>query len=360
MPNLAAARRVGDITFVVEVWELQRRVTLFHSSWRAPFLPHDATCQWRWVVLGNHYQQHEWVEGTRESCAASEAPPIRPPLGWRAGQWFVSRAPGDCDEAGWQYAHDFYVGSHHWGGSITAMHVRRRLWCCFIERTDEAVDADVDVGGVGPLRRSMSRGFVHSMHMTTVLQDSVPWFCLAQELGSIFAEEWKPGCLIVDILMGQDARDIEVGPWLQQEAGGDDSKPWWKGVRELTMEVPVVPESSFSPSSTRAAATYLIWAERKGGDTSISITSSLAFLGLPYQDYFSVQGELSLRPSGGGIAVNKSFAVVFSHSTIFQSTIERGTKQGQEITGEANMAVLRARSQNLPPKTLSEHVLQGG
>eukprot|EP00913_Durusdinium_trenchii_P023860 g22408.t1 len=26
---------------VFEVWELQRRTTMFHDDWRAPFLPHD-------------------------------------------------------------------------------------------------------------------------------------------------------------------------------------------------------------------------------------------------------------------------------------------------------------------------------
>lgn len=27
--------------YFLQVWELQRRTTMFHDDWRAPFLPHD-------------------------------------------------------------------------------------------------------------------------------------------------------------------------------------------------------------------------------------------------------------------------------------------------------------------------------
>jgi hypothetical protein len=113
---------------VVEIWELQRRITLFHHTWRAPFLPHDLQKKWRWLDKG--YRKHPWTLGTRDSASRSEVPPLRPPEGWanQSVEWFVVKNLGHCDKDGWQYAADFYDDNNWWGDNPTFNHCRRRLW----------------------------------------------------------------------------------------------------------------------------------------------------------------------------------------------------------------------------------------
>lgn len=36
----------------LKVWELQRRTTMFHDDWRAPFLPHDGQKPHGWIEMG--------------------------------------------------------------------------------------------------------------------------------------------------------------------------------------------------------------------------------------------------------------------------------------------------------------------
>ncbi|CAK0845163.1 unnamed protein product [Prorocentrum cordatum] len=119
----------GPSTRVVEVWELQRRRTLFHDTWEAPFLPHDGQLQLRWV--GADYQRHAWTPGTlaQEDCAGSSTPPLVAPEGWAAldAAWSVVECPGQEPE-GWQYAVDFYRGGDLWGSQPALCHCRRRLW----------------------------------------------------------------------------------------------------------------------------------------------------------------------------------------------------------------------------------------
>jgi hypothetical protein len=114
---------------VTEVWELQRRMTLFHDSWRAPFLPHDGLKRWRWV--DRRYLKHPWAGGSsRQASANSSEPPLGPPDGdgRQAAQWARAESPGPSDSEGWQYAVDFYSSDAMWGNSPAMHHCRRRLW----------------------------------------------------------------------------------------------------------------------------------------------------------------------------------------------------------------------------------------
>lgn len=118
-------------TCVQRVWELQRRTTVFHSDWRAPFLPHDRQKRWRW--LDEAYQLHPWTKTlSRMDASLEHEPPIRTPLGWAPlDAWSVStreaKGAARCDGESWQYAVDFYSGDQYWkaGGALS---VRRRLW----------------------------------------------------------------------------------------------------------------------------------------------------------------------------------------------------------------------------------------
>jgi len=124
----------GKVTFVVHIWELQRRVTVWSKTWKPPFLPHDGRKRWRWVDPA--YQVHAWMSAeSREAAAASTLPPIQPWQGYKVLKaWQVGRTSDGCDDDGWQYATDFYHQDKYWGGTASGSHVRRRLWTCtFIE-----------------------------------------------------------------------------------------------------------------------------------------------------------------------------------------------------------------------------------
>jgi hypothetical protein len=129
---------------VVEVWELQRRLTLFHVTWTAPFLPHDGEKQWRWV--DTRYRKHPWTLGTQCSSAGAAVPPIRPPMLTLAAieanvsdkaEWAVVRTQGPCDADGWQYANEFYEGDALWDEASTFCHCRRRLWRRCLDACEE-------------------------------------------------------------------------------------------------------------------------------------------------------------------------------------------------------------------------------
>lgn len=117
-------------TCTVHIWELQRRATLFHTDWHAPFLPHDGQKRWRWVDTS--YQKHPWTRcSQREAAAVADTPPIGPQENWEPqGDWTICTGSSDStgDEDGWQYAIDFYLDEWWWTPTLHAQHVRRRLW----------------------------------------------------------------------------------------------------------------------------------------------------------------------------------------------------------------------------------------
>mmetsp|Transcript_84879 Transcript_84879/g.240541 ORF Transcript_84879/g.240541 Transcript_84879/m.240541 type:complete len:711 (+) Transcript_84879:103-2235(+) len=125
----------------VQIWELQRRATLFHSDWHAPFLPHDGQKRWRWVDAS--FQRHPFTRLTsRDTVSDSEVPPVGPLQGWEPqGEWAIRRFAsneahaehGEANEGmeapeGWQYAIDFYTDDWWWSPKPAGHHVRRRLW----------------------------------------------------------------------------------------------------------------------------------------------------------------------------------------------------------------------------------------
>jgi len=120
----------------VEIWEVQRRRTVFSTDWRAPFLPHDAGTRWRWV--DKTYQRHPWTQPSRrEDSIVAELPPLEPERGWQAAsEWKgvirqeSSQDKNATDADGWQYAIDIYYADKSWQPECSNLchHVRRRLW----------------------------------------------------------------------------------------------------------------------------------------------------------------------------------------------------------------------------------------
>lgn len=121
-------------TRTLQIWELQRRTTVFQSDWRAPFLPHDGKRQQRWVDL-DFDVNHPWMVGSIESLASSNQPPVRAPHGWRSEGWVVAVPPGECDAGRWQYSSDFHKSPESWGPLPHGFHCRRRLWSCIFSET---------------------------------------------------------------------------------------------------------------------------------------------------------------------------------------------------------------------------------
>jgi hypothetical protein len=132
-----APRSVQPRQRVVDIWELQRRTTIFQQDWGAPFLPHDRKKRWRWLDLD--YRLHPWsCSGSRKTFAACEEPPLAPPPSWRqCTKWTVLPSSGsEQSSGGWEYAVDFYQDDNLWSSSKTAAagcHCRRRLWRCTFE-----------------------------------------------------------------------------------------------------------------------------------------------------------------------------------------------------------------------------------
>lgn len=114
-------------TVTVRVYEVERRTTIFHNDWQAPFLPSDGKARWRWVE--ETYQKHPCsVARTRQESAAAKAPPIVLEGSWNElGTWELCR-DGGVDANGWKYCTSFRRTESTWTSSSTAMSVRRRQW----------------------------------------------------------------------------------------------------------------------------------------------------------------------------------------------------------------------------------------
>ncbi|CAK8997241.1 unnamed protein product [Durusdinium trenchii] len=124
MPKVVQPR-----TIVLQIWELQRRTTIFQTDWRAPFLPHDLMRhRFRWVDLD--YNAHPWFNGQGGALGACDTPPVTPPQGWEAEGWVVAHPAGPCDSGRWQYSSDLNRSSSRWGSQSTGLGCRRRLWSC--------------------------------------------------------------------------------------------------------------------------------------------------------------------------------------------------------------------------------------
>mmetsp|Transcript_78641 Transcript_78641/g.200159 ORF Transcript_78641/g.200159 Transcript_78641/m.200159 type:complete len:315 (+) Transcript_78641:1-945(+) len=139
LPSLLSTRTISSKSLgspkadagrvVVEVWELQRRLTLFHTTWQAPFLPHDGEKQWRWV--DKEYRTHPWAVESLEASGDSDTPALKLP--WHLQQrqggagWEVQSTP-TSDADGWAYGLDLYQSDELWFANPTWFHCRRRLW----------------------------------------------------------------------------------------------------------------------------------------------------------------------------------------------------------------------------------------
>mmetsp|Transcript_1730 Transcript_1730/g.5429 ORF Transcript_1730/g.5429 Transcript_1730/m.5429 type:complete len:722 (-) Transcript_1730:291-2456(-) len=352
--RVVAARKISQKVFCVEIWELQRRTTLFSSSWRAPFLPHDGLKRWRWV--DKQYAVHVWTAGTKECSALSDEPPIQAPKGWKqeTAGWILADAMGACDNDKWQYAIDFYEKDGLWGRSSLFCHCRRRLWKCLFLQAPRAPKSAGAGTGQGP-RPALRPSAEAAPEMTTVLQATLPPRCLGAEAQGLLADDWR-GCLLLDVFEAQDFTEVTVGPWLEDDeapqlrrpAGAKCSK-----VRTVSLRCPC-PASAFAPPSTFTSATFRISTEDVGEDVSVEIDGSWVMHDIPFGDSFSVRDCISLMPSKDGLSVTKTAGLVFNKSTMLQSAIEHATIAGQKEKSPALLSCLRCRADGVQQQRVVE------
>lgn len=131
MNAITPEEMIADLEELSLVWELQRRTTIWHNDWRAPFLPHDYQKAIKWMAIDEHYIPHPFIpeDIDIDEAAESEEPPIREVkfLGRRRPcQWHVV-IDETSDGDGWQYAVDFYLEPQKWSEYVRGFsHVRRR------------------------------------------------------------------------------------------------------------------------------------------------------------------------------------------------------------------------------------------
>jgi len=188
LPSLLGSRTLSTKSLgsprsgiVVEVWELQRRLTLFHTKWQAPFLPHDGEKSWRWV--DKDYRRHEWLSGPWAQVVESDEPPLKVPKSFQAeGDWEVVKTEGS-DADGWMYGVDLYQNDDMWYSHPTWFHCRRRLWRIVVE----------DLDGQSPLTRSITGPLlspINAKGSISLCRALLMFFALVLLLAVAFGSGW--------------------------------------------------------------------------------------------------------------------------------------------------------------------------
>ncbi|CAJ1350734.1 unnamed protein product [Effrenium voratum] len=252
---------VADLEEMSLVWELQRRTTIWHTDWRAPFLPHDYQKAIKWMAIEDHYVPHPFIpeDIDVDEAAESEEPPITKVkfLGrYRPCQWSIV-VDETSDREGWQYAVDFYLEPGSWSCGVRGFsHVRRRRWQpTFLPDMGEVQEES-------PGSRAAKR-----LNSTLMAEKGVspPQVILEVDLGLIPLEDIR--------------KDLE-GDW---------------EVRSMSMRVPV-PPAPMCPKESRCACTWHLVADEK----RLLLESVIMSLDVPYGTCFNVIkcDTFSVDPTG--------------------------------------------------------------
>ena len=286
MSAMTPEEMIADLEELSLVWELQRRTTIWHSDWRAPFLPHDYQKAIKWMAVEDHYVPHPFIpeDIDVDEAAESEEPPIREVkfLGRRRPcQWHVV-VDESSDADGWQYAVDFYLEPQKWSSEVRGFsHVRRRRW-------QPTFLPDVSTDETPPTR--MSR----RLNSTLMAEKGVspPQVVLEADLGVVSLElikndlemeDWMgAGHLMAMQFKDLRAYNIELGPWLLGSDAGKGSKVQGK-LRSMEMRVPV-PPAPMCPKESRVTCTWHVVTD----ESRVLLESVLMSLDVPYGTCFNV------------------------------------------------------------------------
>jgi len=323
---------VAEIERSAAVWELERRPTIFHDRWHAPYLPHDGQKRLKWVSVDGQYRPHPGLPlnfGQREA-AASSAPPIPrlKVLGQvRPCTWEV-RTDQRTDDEGWQYAVDFYSDESYWLPLLgNFSHVRRRRW-----QPDFSLKDEDDSSAGDETLQSEATTLLSAKGLSEdaggsakqLLELDLGWVPLEPLGRALEAEDWQaPGSLMAAYLERTGATEVSVGPWARGAAAAQVQGK----VRSLEMQVPV-PPGPMRPERTRVSITWHVVAE----PTRVIAESVTMSLDVPYGDCFNVVATdtFSVAPETGRTLMVRQCALEWVKSTWMQAIVE-ASATGQVI-----------------------------
>eukprot|EP00930_Biecheleria_cincta_P083763 TRINITY_DN73270_c0_g1_i1.p1 TRINITY_DN73270_c0_g1~~TRINITY_DN73270_c0_g1_i1.p1 ORF type:complete len:540 (-),score=98.79 TRINITY_DN73270_c0_g1_i1:265-1884(-) len=273
---------------VMPIWELERRTTIWHQDWRAPFLPHDAQKSCKWMSIQDHYIPHPFISNITniEDAAQCEAPPIKEvafPGCIRSCSWKV-HVDDSSDSNGWQYAVDFYLDDTRWSNRPEGFsHVRRRKWKPVFSTKELPTNSNSHTPEQ-PVRHSLQSALVadRALPPPRVVFEAdlgiVPLDLLAANLK---AEDWSDAHNVMMMYFDEAGiRCQEIGEWT---AGVESDFKVQGKLRSLDMTVPVSPRP-MCPAESHCVSTWHI-ASDKG---TIILESIVMTLDVPYGKSFNV------------------------------------------------------------------------
>jgi len=273
---------------VMPVWELERRTTIWHQDWRAPWLPHDAQKAWKWMSIEDHYVPHPSISviSSIDDAAQCEAPPIKEvalPGCTRSCSWKV-HVDETSDLDGWQYAVDFYLQDTCWSNMPEGFsHVRRRKWKPIFSTEEVSVESD-SRKPERPVRPSMQSALVadKTLPPPKVIFEAdlgiVPLHLLAANLE---AEDWLDADNVMMMYFDKVAiQRPEIGQWT---AGAESDYKVQGKLRSVDMTVPVPPRP-MCPAQSRCVSTWHVASDRG----KVLLESIVTSLDVPYGKSFNV------------------------------------------------------------------------
>lgn len=341
MSAMTPEEMIADLEEASLVWELQRRTTIWHSDWRAPFLPHDYQKAIKWMAIEEHYIPHPFIPEDMDIDEAAESvePPIREVkfLGrHRPCEWHVV-IDESSDADGWQYAVDFYLEAQKWSAEVRGFsHVRRRRW-----QPTFLPDRSTDETPPSRMTRRLNSTLMAEKGV------SPPEIILTADLGIVPLEaiktdlemdDWlSDGHLMKMQFKDLKAYNIELGPWLLGKDAGTGSKVQGK-LRSMEMRVPV-PPAPMCPKESRVTCTWHVVSD----DSRVLLESVLMSLDAPYGTCFNVIkcDTFSLNADTGRTRFERRLSLEWVKSCWVKALVEANVPREIKLDGEKFVEVVK-------------------
>lgn len=198
---------------------------------------------------------------------------------------------------------------------------------------------------------SFACSFVDQESLPSLQEASVPELSLRSVARELLADDWQEGSLPRELFEVLGATEVEVSPWLPEDAAAQGALNFAKGsvvkTRNVSMRVPL-PPVPLCPRSTRQSVVYRLAVEPpEDGEREgcIVIDSSWCSHDVPFGDKFIVQERIKLVPSAEGCEVLQAGRCHFLEPAGFlQSKINSSTIQGMKRTGLHLLTLLQRRA----------------
>jgi len=332
------------------IWELQRRVSIWSSSWHRPFLPHDGQKKQKWMILTEAgYAPHPYLamaslDSPKANSKAAE-PPIEAVnfLGHDRACTWRAVVDANSDAEGWQYAVDFYSEPEQWTPySCSFSHVRRRKWYpIFTQLSLESLEnfcaPSQEMARIvsDPVSRAnttiLADKGLHQSQVEVVTSEigAISLESLGQALES---EDWKsPGQLMAMYFEEVQAEDLEVHEWTS--LAGVHGK-----ARSIDMRVPV-PPAPMCPKETRCQSTWHVSVSK----SKVVLESVTMSIDVPYGTSFNVVVCDTFTCSEGSdqICMVRSCALDWVSSIWLKKMVEQNVPIQIKAVGERWVGVLK-------------------